>query len=281
MDNCGRAHAAWYTTLKQEIYYIKQITDGWTYPINVSNEPGSSYHPRMAADKLNRIHLVWEGGLSKLREALYRYQENGIWSPREQINPGEWGIDPTIAVDHGDTLHAVWAGVISIVYSKKIGNEWSPPELIALHGANYPDLVVDSENTLHCVYQAVWTYYTFKQGPGPTEEVIAFTIEPDSIPVIIPEWGGCFGYTLTLSNLTNEEQQVEVWIAASLPDGEEYGPILGPREVTLAPFQVINKHIIQQVPGMAPDGVYCYHGFVVRTGTDYVLGQSHIRVIKQ
>ena len=287
IDYCGRPHAAWYPTLKHEIYYTKQISDGWTYPINVSDEPGDSYHPRMAADKLNRIHLVWEGCLLPYghREALYRCQENGIWSPLEQLNPDEWGTDPNLAIDYGDTIHAVWATMIDtqdyLLYSKKVDNEWSPPDTIYPHNPYYPCLVVDSENSLHCVYASYEIYYTYKQGPGHTEEIISFSMEPDSIPIIIPTYGGSFAYTLTLSNLSAQEQVVEVWIGASLPDGEEYGPIFGPREVILNPFEVLIRRIVQQVPGMAPYGAYCYHGYVVTAGSDYVLDHCHLRIIKQ
>ena len=68
---------------------------------------------------------------------------------------------------------------------------------------------------------------------------------------------------------------------SSLPGGEEYGPIFGPVEAVLDPFEGITRRVLQHVPGVAPYGAYCYHGYVVRSGSDYVLDQSHVRVIKK
>ena len=288
-DNCDRPHVAWYAYPQHdEIFYSKKITKGWTDPLKVSEEEGSSRYPKLAVDSRNRVHLVWQGRLGPVTdpEVMYRYLEDGTWSDTERLNPDVLGGSPDFVVDHGDTIHAVWVAQIQysnyFLYSRRIDGEWASPDTIIDIGPFWPDLAVDGHNSLHSVYAyGHEIYYTRKEGPGPTVEIASLDIDPDSGEIIIPASGGSFGYTLILRNLTADVQAVEVWIGASLPDGEEYGPIFGPVEAVLDPFEVVARRVVQHVPGVAPYGAYCYHGYVAGSGSDYVLGQSHVRVIKK
>ena len=288
VDYCGRAHAAWEVTQFDEVFYTRQASDDWTCPQNVSNEPGYSYNPKLERDRSNRIHFIWEGGMTPYgeREVLYRSREQGNWSFPERLNPQVWGTEPDLATDAGDTLHAVWNAQIGydpfFLYSRCTADEWTPPDTVLQEGnVSCPDLEIDSDNTLHCVYaRGQEIFHTCKTGPGSTWMPVSLDIMPESIPVVIPPEGGRFDCTVTLRNRTGEELSVVAWLGASLPTGEEYGPVAGPLSVSMRPYQVIVRHVAQVVPGIAPGGTYCYHGYVAGQYPASVLDHCHIRMIK-
>ena len=73
----------------------------------------------------------------------------------------------------------------------------------------------------------------------------------------VPPTGGPLPYAVTLTNPGSQSLTVDAWVVAQLPDGTEYGPILGPRPVTLAGGQTLGPvAFTQPVPASAPAGVY-------------------------
>lgn len=86
---------------------------------------------------------------------------------------------------------------------------------------------------------------------------ITIALDPDA--TVVPR-GGALGFEAVLTNQTSEAQTITGWSMATLPGGNPYGPLLGPRSISLGPGQVRTQHFTHPVPGNAPLGMYTYRG---------------------
>ena len=102
-------------------------------------------------------------------------------------------------------------------------------------------------------------------GDGKVQEMgdppYTVTILPVDPPIEIPAGGGSFRYQARLENRTGSPQTVEVWTEVTLPPGLQYGPILGPLQVTLPPGGIGPVTLTEDVPAVAPAGIYQFSGF--------------------
>src|SRR5690606_18976751 len=74
---------------------------------------------------------------------------------------------------------------------------------------------------------------------------------------VLPPSGGTFRYRVTLTNATDQPQTMQGWVEAVLPNGTAYGPLLGPKTVTLQAGQTLGPvRFRQRVPAAAPPGEY-------------------------
>ncbi|MDX1418681.1 MAG: T9SS type A sorting domain-containing protein [Rubricoccaceae bacterium] len=85
---------------------------------------------------------------------------------------------------------------------------------------------------------------------------LTVSAEPVGPPVVVPPSGGSFDFVVTLVNVTDESQTVEVRSRVEGPVGRD--PVLGPVAFTLPPGQTVTRTVTQQVPAPAPAGVYTY-----------------------
>jgi hypothetical protein len=85
---------------------------------------------------------------------------------------------------------------------------------------------------------------------------VTMSVEPVNPPIVLPPEGGTFRFTVTLTNTTGAPQTIEAWTEVSGPVNRN--PVLGPLRVTLPPGATVARTLTQQVPGMAPAGVYTY-----------------------
>ena len=95
--------------------------------------------------------------------------------------------------------------------------------------------------------------------PGLNVEV---NLTPYNPPIIIPVSGGTFEFNIAVTNNEPEPATFDVWTMATLPDGREYGPIIGPINLTLNPGASIDRDRSQSVPGGIPSGNYTYDAYV-------------------
>jgi hypothetical protein len=104
-------------------------------------------------------------------------------------------------------------------------------------------------------------FYGLEMYPANPPPDVSITMSTGG-PIVIPNTGGTFDYNVEVLN--NEPGQVafDAWIMVYLPDGSQYGPVVGPVDLTLPGGQSINRDRIQQVPGGAPSGTYTYVGYV-------------------
>ena len=69
---------------QSEIYYICYTdTGGWSYPINISENPSTfSVSPNVACDSLDNLYIVWQERMSGYTYDIYYRTFNGVtWSP--------------------------------------------------------------------------------------------------------------------------------------------------------------------------------------------------------
>ncbi len=86
---------------------------------------------------------------------------------------------------------------------------------------------------------------------------------PYDAPNLIPAEGGSFNLKLTLSNHTASQQPTVIYCDITLPGGGTYSPVIGPINYTAAPNSNISRIRTQNVPAMAPMGVYHFNAYAV------------------
>lgn len=91
---------------------------------------------------------------------------------------------------------------------------------------------------------------------------VTIALSPYGTPIQIPPGGGSFNYNISASNAQMTPVSVSVWCDVTLPNGNPYGPTLGPVSITLAAGQTLNRDRSQSVPGIAPSGTYTYHAYI-------------------
>ncbi|MEM1042705.1 MAG: T9SS type A sorting domain-containing protein [Bacteroidota bacterium] len=95
-------------------------------------------------------------------------------------------------------------------------------------------------------------------------------------PVTIAAEGGTLSYNLRLANEGAAAQAVDAWVVALLPNGNVFGPVDGPRAITLPAGANVGPVMLQgNVPARAPEGDYTA---LVRLGTfpDVVVAQAAV-----
>ena len=85
---------------------------------------------------------------------------------------------------------------------------------------------------------------------------VAITTE-DSVVVIPPE-GGSFVYNVSFQNNTDDIRIFDTWTLVHTPAGDEFGPVLGPKELRLFPLTSAGRNLPLHVPAHAMPGEYEY-----------------------
>ena len=96
-------------------------------------------------------------------------------------------------------------------------------------------------------------------GPLPN---ITINMTPINPPIVIPAGGGSFNFNATITNNETSSQTFGVWIMVTLPNGSQFGPVLGPVTLTVPAGASITRQRTQVVPASAPAGNYTYTGNV-------------------
>jgi len=91
---------------------------------------------------------------------------------------------------------------------------------------------------------------------------LTVTLIPYGTPIIIPNTGGSFSYNIAAANLGPTQVTADVWCMVTLPNGNPYGPTLGPVSLVFPAGFSNNRDRTQAVPGAAPAGSYTYHAYI-------------------
>lgn len=94
------------------------------------------------------------------------------------------------------------------------------------------------------------------------EEPVTATITPADSVIVIPPEGGAFAYNVSFRNNTDDIQIFDTWTLVHTPGGDEFGPILGPRELHLFPLSSAGRDFNLFVPSYAFPGDYEYTLYV-------------------
>ena len=101
--------------------------------------------------------------------------------------------------------------------------------------------------------------FYFNQGAaGP----LTVTLTPYNPPIQIPANGGSFRFNIAVSNTGTNPETFDIWTMATLPNGNEYGPIINIPGFTAPANWSGNRDRTQAVPGSAPAGMYTYDAYV-------------------
>jgi hypothetical protein len=144
-----------------------------------------------------------------------------------------------------------------IAMTNTVGNTWS---------GTIPGNVLDPFLNLYYSLRISDNYgtttvkgpYYVDVGPDP----LHLTLTPLNPPIQIPASGGSFGYNIAVSNTGHTPMSFAVWNKITLPNGVNYGPVLGPVELTLVGGAAINRNRTQTIPGTSPPGSYVYKGYL-------------------
>lgn len=166
-DSAGNIYAVWdsYLPSNQDIF-ISKSTDGgvtWSFPFDVSNNSGNSYHSTIFIDAGNNVHLVWADETPGNVEIFYSKSTDGgvTWSAAANVsNSAGTSYVPAIAVDSSNNVHVVWfddmLGNFDIFYSNSTdgGTTWSPAVDVSNTGdfSGGPRIAIDSNRSLHVVW---------------------------------------------------------------------------------------------------------------------------------
>lgn len=161
-------------------------------------------------------------------------------------------LDPTLADNGGPTLtHALLDDPDNLALD--LGGSCGP---VDQRGFAAPTDGPDANTNAECDAGSI-------EGATPvTQPDVTITLVPQNAPVVVPTSGGPFTFVATLTNTTAQIQSVQAWSDATLPNGNMFGPLVGPASVTLGPNQSVSRTLVQSVPGNAPAGSYSYNGYV-------------------
>jgi len=127
-------------------------------------------------------------------------------------------------------------------------------------GAEWSDTYSAMVSTIVAVGQgtAFDNLYVLEMYPTGGFPNITVTMVPENPPIIIPPAGGSFNWTGTVTNGETTTQTFDFWIMVTLPNGNIYGPALGPVALTLNASAQISRVRTQAIPASAPSGNYTY-----------------------
>jgi len=91
---------------------------------------------------------------------------------------------------------------------------------------------------------------------------VTVTLTPTNPPITIPPSGGSFSFTAKFTNNSASSQTFQIWNLLNLPNGNTFGPTIGPKNVTLATGQSLSRSFTQNIPAGAPAGQYTYNFYV-------------------
>jgi hypothetical protein len=117
--------------------------------------------------------------------------------------------------------------------------------------------------------------FYFDQSVTPSIELY-----PHDVPIVLPPTGGPVSYDGWVYNLADTSINVDVWTYAILPNQTRYGPIRQFSAVPIRPHARMGMNtIVENVPGIAPAGIYTYVGYVGDFGST-VLDSSYCQFAK-
>ncbi|GAI31344.1 unnamed protein product, partial [marine sediment metagenome] len=133
MDSQDNVHLAWQgtgwgvNTGKYNIQYRKRTNSGWQTQEAITDESTSRYHPSIAIDSEDNVHLAWA------YNGKYRKRTRGGWGIEETIGFTS-PTDLSLALTRTDLLVVVAEETIGSVahlyYSQRQSGSWTTPEAI-------------------------------------------------------------------------------------------------------------------------------------------------------
>jgi hypothetical protein len=168
------------------------------------------------------------------------------------INYGQATFEVTVAGVQGALAALSTEGTF-------LGNGYTNASGLAVINVTGPLPVGGTATLTVTAYNAV-PYTASIQVLGSTPDVNV-TLTPAGLPIVLPIAGGTFDYNIAAANLEQTTQTFHIWCDVTLPNGNSYGPVLGPVSITLNAGASLDRNRTQTVPAAAPPGDYTYHAY--------------------
>ena len=197
--------------------------------------------------------------------------EETVGNNNGQLNPGETatltitveniGVDPANNVDVTLSTNDTYATVT--VSNANYGN--IPANSTAVVNDAFVievDAATPAEHYLSFILTATDGDSTWVSGFSlATLPNIAVTLTPSGLPIQIPANGGNFDFVIQVDNNDPVTVGCDVWTMVTLPNGDEYGPLINVPKTFTANFSGTRDRS-QGVPANAPVGNYTYDAYV-------------------
>lgn len=155
-----------------------------------------------------------------------------------------------IVIDPADRTRLYAATDVGVFYTTNLGEEW---QLLA---PGMP-LIVTDDLTIHGPERFIVCHTHGRSMYKLDLPEVLVDITPDAAQV--PR-GGTLGLTATVINSSLTSQTVTGLALVTLPNGNPFpgNPVLGPRQIQVAPQGSVSMHLTHPVPPGAPLGTYTY-----------------------
>jgi len=265
-----------------DIFFIKSTDGGNTFskPLNLSNDPGVSYQPRIVTDGKNNVYVVWTDNSPGNYNILFtRTLDGGASFDKPIILSNLKGVSnfPNIAASGNDTVYVVWSHknntdfdpsntenqtqTYDIFFTKSLdrGHTFSKPVNLSNDPSNSqsPAVAVSEMGTVYVVWNdnSIGTYETFFTRSldwGHTfskVSVISSNLARSISPSI-----STYGNNVYVVWSDNTFGNPEIFFTKSLDDGSTFNKpininedsgISGVSQITIAP-EVGNLYLIWQ-----------------------------------
>ncbi len=128
----------------------------------------------------------------------------------------------------------------------------------------------DSNDGIQYLYNTSYAATASPVGPGMAilfttgepPSLVQVHLTPAILPIQIPGGGGSFNFNIAVSNQDTIARNFDVWCDVRLPNGNLYGPVLGPVNITMPSGFSADRDRTQAVPAAAPAGNYTYNAYV-------------------
>jgi hypothetical protein len=178
VDGNDDLHVVWFDEwelpLIPGIYYKTYDGVTWTSPVKLNDSGDETFHPAIAADAADRLHVVWSDYRHGAYSEVYYKRFDGTWGTDTRLtNIAELSGRPSIAT-YGDDLHVVWEdlrmGNWEIYYLHYDGVTWKPEERLttSLENSQMPAVAVDTGGRVHVAWSEGDTSIHYTRFDGAT-----------------------------------------------------------------------------------------------------------------
>jgi|GEM_PF-2242978 len=228
---------------------------------NITWEFSDAFDPAHSVMEIEDGYLAATDYYSDLRLLKFDFAGNLIWS--QNYNDIDAGAIQS-AYDGGYYLAAGGYSFILFKISSNYNVEWTAEwDHMA---QDFVHFVTRTSDGGYIICGSTKPQY----GPADTyflktvPEQIQLSVETDpfSTPILIPANGGQFEFDIQISNNDLFPRNADIWTLVTLPNGNEYGPIILVDDFTLLSGQTISRRRTQSVPAGAPQGNYTYDAYI-------------------
>lgn len=146
-----------------EIHYTKYASGSWTSPMNLSANSSASHFPRIAADNLGNVYVVWEDEIdgSDRFQTLFRRWNGSSWGANTRVSSTPTkALYPSVSAD-GCNVYVVWTDYRNtsteayFSHSTNCGDTWLGDENVSSNSSSsfYPDVAAQAGGYAHIFWQ--------------------------------------------------------------------------------------------------------------------------------